>query len=181
MRCGGVEDMKYFLDTEFIESGPEHPIQLLSIGIVAEDGREYYAVVDLIDLNLGLADDWVFDNVIKHLDFETGKRRKTIAKEIVEFVGEQLSWIGYYADYDWVVLCQLFGRMVDLPVGWPKYCLDLKQMATECVNPRMPDLPDKIEHHALWDAREIKYRYDWLMKQYTISYIQEMEDAVGYP
>ena len=32
--------MRYFLDTEFIEDGKT--IDLLSIGIVAEDGRELY-------------------------------------------------------------------------------------------------------------------------------------------
>jgi hypothetical protein len=37
--------MKYFLDTEFAETGgTENPtIDLISLGIVAEDGREYYA------------------------------------------------------------------------------------------------------------------------------------------
>jgi len=171
--------MKYFLDTEFIEAGPDYPIQLLSIGIVAEDGREYYAVVDPIELELYLADDWVRENVIKYLDFSMGKRRKTIAKEIIEFAGEQPSWIGYYSDYDWVVLCQLFGRMVDLPTGWPMYCLDLKQMTMDFGNPKLPELEDKIEHHALWDAREMKFRYEWLMKQFNISYIQEMEERVS--
>src|SRR4051812_11038169 len=34
--------MKYFYDTEFLEDG--QTIELISIGIVAEDGREYYAV-----------------------------------------------------------------------------------------------------------------------------------------
>lgn len=34
--------MRYFYDTEFIEDG--HTIELISIGVVAEDGREYYAV-----------------------------------------------------------------------------------------------------------------------------------------
>ena len=33
--------MKFFLDTEFIEDG--RTIDLLSIAIVCEDGREYYA------------------------------------------------------------------------------------------------------------------------------------------
>jgi hypothetical protein len=33
--------MRYWLDTEFIEDG--HTIDLISIGIVAEDGRELYA------------------------------------------------------------------------------------------------------------------------------------------
>lgn len=33
--------MKYFLDTEFIEDGVT--IDLISIGIVSDDGREFYA------------------------------------------------------------------------------------------------------------------------------------------
>ena len=34
--------MRYFYDCEFIEDG--RTIDLVSIGVVAEDGREYYAV-----------------------------------------------------------------------------------------------------------------------------------------
>lgn len=34
--------MRYFYDTEFIEDG--HTIDLISIGVVAEDGRSYYAI-----------------------------------------------------------------------------------------------------------------------------------------
>ena len=33
----------------------------------------------------------------------------------------------YYADYDWVLLCSLFGSMMQLPPGFPMYCKDLKQ------------------------------------------------------
>lgn len=40
--------MKYFFDTEFIEDG--RTIDLVSIGIVCEDGREYYAVSAEADL-----------------------------------------------------------------------------------------------------------------------------------
>jgi hypothetical protein len=53
-----------------------------------------------------------------------------------------------YADYDWVVLCQLFGAMVDLPKGWPMYCRDIKQWADELGNPQLPE-QGKGEHHAL--------------------------------
>ena len=42
----------------------------------------------------------------------------------------------YYADYDWVVFCSLFGRMIDLPAGFPMYCRDLKQMLDEKQNSR---------------------------------------------
>lgn len=34
--------MKYFFDIEFLEDG--RTIELISIGIVAEDGSEYYTV-----------------------------------------------------------------------------------------------------------------------------------------
>ena len=33
---------RYFIDTEFMEDG--HTIELISIGICCEDGREFYAV-----------------------------------------------------------------------------------------------------------------------------------------
>lgn len=34
---------------------------------------------------------------------------------------------GYYSAYDHVVLCQLFGKMINLPSGFPMYTIDLKQ------------------------------------------------------
>lgn len=46
--------MKYFLDTEFIEY--QNTIDLISIGIVAEDGREYYAENEQCDFSK--QDDW---------------------------------------------------------------------------------------------------------------------------
>lgn len=38
---------------------------------------------------------------------------------------------GYYCDYDWVVFCWIWGRMINLPPGFPMYCKDLKQMLDE--------------------------------------------------
>lgn len=46
---------------------------------------------------------------------------------------EEVEFYAYYADYDWVVFCWLFGRMIDLPKGFPMYCRDLKQMLDESV------------------------------------------------
>ena len=37
----------------------------------------------------------------------------------------------YYADYDWVVFCWIFGNMLALPKGFPMYCIDLKQIMAE--------------------------------------------------
>lgn len=158
--------MKYFLDTEFIEDGKT--IDLISIGIVAEDGREYYAIST--EFKARKANQWVKDNVLVHLpkrdvypgmpgygprDWDSArawKSRKQIAAEIVAFVGTAPEFWGYYADYDWVVLCQLYGTMMDLPDGWPMYCRDLQQWRDQLGVQALPPEPAQ-EHHALADAR----------------------------
>lgn len=55
--------MKYFYDTEFIEDGKT--IELLSIGIVSEDGRKLYCESNEADLSK--ADDWVKKKCYKHI------------------------------------------------------------------------------------------------------------------
>ena len=55
--------MRYFYDTEFIENGST--IDLVSIGIVAEDGREYYAVST--DADHTKANKWVREHVLDKL------------------------------------------------------------------------------------------------------------------
>lgn len=192
--------MKYFLDTEFIEDGKT--IDLISIGIVAEDGREYYAINYNCDFSK--ANDWVKENVINQLplqplprvyptakDFQASNEYKQgwrtkglIADEIRQFclwrsTGftpydsynkvninnydrlEPEFW-GYYADYDWVVFCQLFGKMIDLPTGFPMYCRDVKQLCDSLGNPELPE-QNEDEHHALHDARWIKKAYEFLI------------------
>src|SRR5262245_25906085 len=120
--------MKYWYDTEFIEDG--RTIDLISIGMVCEDGRELY--LQNLDCNLERANEWVKENVISHLsnlDFYDhsktwvaggiaasqpwGDWRKAvmIRDELLNFVFSDIpsrpQFWGYYADYDHVVLCQL--------------------------------------------------------------------------
>ena len=69
-----------------------------------------------------------------------------------------VEFYGYYADYDHIVLCWLFGRMIDLPKGFPFYCKDLRQMFDE-EGELGPDwmqenCPTPVEeHNALADAK----------------------------
>ncbi len=168
--------MKYFLDTEFIESGPGAPIWLLSIGMVAEDGRELYYVNS--DAPLADANDWVKENVLPFLSLARPgypkefkplavirERVRTFCAGYEGFVINSLESLpgqgpdltppefwGYYADYDWVAFCQMFGRMVDLPAGYPMYCHDIKQFADDLGNPTLPKAKE-TEHNALHDAR----------------------------
>lgn len=151
---------KYFIDTEFIESGPTHPITLLSLGIVSEDGREFYVANG--DANLGLASDWVSANVIPHLG---GPRVpfNAIGPGIIHWLtDDKPEFWGYYADYDWVVFCQIFGTMMDLPKGWPMYCRDLKQLCDSLGNPKL-HAQSSTEHNALNDAKWNLAAYNFLI------------------
>jgi len=155
---------RFFLDTEFIEDGTT--IDLLSIALVHDSGQSLYLVSSEVDFCEAGA--WVKTNVLPSImDGANGMHtRAEIKDNILSFVdkhrsGEKPKFWGYYADYDWVAFCQLFGKMIDLPKGWPMYCRDLKQLCDELGNPR---LPKNEAHHALADARWIKAQYDHLME-----------------
>jgi hypothetical protein len=143
--------MRIFFDFEFIENGSEYPIIPISVGIVREDEKTYYAEFSGIDWSK--ANDWVLANVKPYIGKITSKPKKQIANEIKKFVGSRPEFWAYYADYDWVILCQLYGRMIDLPEGWPMCCFDLKQYMWHLGLSRS-DIPfiNEEEHNALADA-----------------------------
>ncbi len=157
--------MRVFMDTEFIEDGKT--IDLISIGLVCEDGMAYYAISSECDLSR--ANPWVQKNVLPYLNYGNVLNvdpipRAVIAAEIVRLVGDKPEFWAYYADYDWVVLCQLFGTMMDLPKGWPMYCRDVKQLCDSIGN---PPLPKQIggTHNALEDAKWARDAWTFLTSQ----------------
>jgi 3' exoribonuclease, RNase T-like len=165
--------VRYWYDTEFVDDGSR--IEFISIGIVAEDGREYYAVNESMDWIHVISHRWLYKNVVPYLPvvprFDGSefsalldisdpavKRKPVIASEVHEFLtadgGKRASrelW-GFFADYDHVVLCQLWGPMVDLPRSIPMFTLDIKQEHERLGRPRLPKQADG-HHHALADAR----------------------------
>lgn len=145
--------MKIYFDTEFIENG--RTIDLLSIGMVREDGAEFYA--ELYEADRSRASDWVKENVLPSL---TGpvKLRRVVAEMIIEFAGDNPEFWAWYADYDWVALCQLYGRMIDLPPGWPMYCRDYKQT---CDEQGLQLVQQNSKHNALGDARWLHAQVLW--------------------
>lgn len=153
--------MRYFYDTEFIEDG--RTIDLVSIGIVAEDGREYYAVST--EFNSARANSWVRDNVLNQLpspSSEVWRNRARIRRDVVDFVNagkgrpELWAWVGAY---DHVVLAQLWGDMTALPRELPRYTRELRQYWEFAGKPALPETPSG-NHDALVDARHnlAKYR-----------------------
>lgn len=238
---------KFFIDFEFIEHAKQHKvlgfnvgyptptIDPISVGIVCDDDRTYYAINSECDLRAAWKDDFVRKYVLniifnelyeKHshllslhgiddnFDFKSvlalfkiyGKTREQIAKEIIEFVYPLEAWESilphgklnpirnklvingvfysvqdllnistvmlpkpvFYADfcsYDWVTLCQLFGRMTELPRGFPMYCNDLQQMLVSAGNPDTSHLKNPNPHHALHDAIYDRSLYDFIEEE----------------
>jgi hypothetical protein len=234
--------MKYFLDTEFIEDFHKplfgrrrHYIDLISIALVCEDGREYFAVSKDFDLKyvwnkydtkMSLMGDvikvyWLRENVLSPLHKQLysklsgdmknmygglysfnyknlktlislfGRSNKQIAEDIRVFTGgvnhltgspiDKVLWTaidrftkdhpptfyGYYADYDWVLFCSLFGHMLDLPKGYPMYCRDLQQMVEELglnYSWIQANVPQLVKHDSLGDARWNRELYNILIE-----------------
>ena len=84
----------------------------------------------------------------------------SVRKEIDPAQDKAEFW-GYYSDYDWVAICQLFGTMMDLPKGFPMYCRDVKQFCDDLGNPALPEQPSN-SHHALEDARWTRTAWRYL-------------------
>ena len=146
--------MRYFYDTEFIEDGDT--IDLVSIGIVDESGREYYAVST--EFNPDKAVEWVRRNVLDKLPSPSDRAWKSperIRAEIVEFLGASVGRVelwAWVAAYDHVVLCQLFGDMRALPQHIPRWTHELKQRWEDLGSPPLPTATGDV-HDALVDAR----------------------------
>ena len=71
---------------------------------------------------------------------------------------------GYYSAYDHVALSWIFGKMIDLPKGFPMYTRDLKQMFDEKQESRAKtisffketDLYDKHKEHEIIFPENLK-------------------------
>lgn len=158
---------RYWFDAEFMEDGVT--IEMLSIGVVCEDGRELYACRR--DANHSHANEWVKANVLPHLDPAEDAwwpDRAQLANGLVAFVadgGGKPEFWAYYGDYDWVVLCQVFGTMMDLPKGWPMFAMDVKQLCVSLGDPRLPE-QTSTEHNAITDARWTRDAHLWLLERH---------------
>ena len=105
--------MKIFFDTEF--TGLHQDTTLISIGMVAEDGRELYC--ELIDYDEGQIDEWLEENVIANLYGTNPVNTEQAAKAIEGFI-EPYDKVEMWSDclsYDWVLFNQIWGHAFNLP------------------------------------------------------------------
>jgi 3' exoribonuclease, RNase T-like len=154
--------MRYFYDTEFLDNGTI--IDFISIGIVDEDGFEYYAVNADADWDAINAHPWLPDNVVAQLPpKDEWKSKAQIRDEVKAFllVGTRPELWAWFAAYDHVVLSQLFGRMLDLPKGIPMYTHDLRAYLDYIPKTKIPAQPSG-QHDALQDAHHVRRVFNFV-------------------
>lgn len=166
--------MKIYFDTEFLEDGKT--IDLISIGMVREDGKQLHLINRDCDWRRVLADDWLRFNVVPRLGHPTEWIPKDVLATLVyNFCTRDrttdLEFWAYYAAYDWVAFCQLWGKMINLPNGFPMYCNDFKQLIAGTNFQKDPDPTE--EHNALVDAC-------WLRDQH-VRFRAEQGQALAIP
>ena len=168
--------MRYFYDCEFIEDGVT--IDLVSIGVVDEEGREFYAVSTEFDPER--AGPWVRQNVLPKLPSPADpawRSRERIKADLLDFFkvgptnGHDLELWAWIAAYDHVVLAQLWGAMPALPRSLPRFTKDLRQRWEDVGRPKLPQPPSDA-HDALADARHNLVR--WRV-------IEEERRRLGFP
>lgn len=181
---------RIYYDLEFIEYRTgwlrkRYTIDLISIALVADDGREYCAVNRDMPVRRIRRHAWLMDNVVPHLPKGHGEQRLSmpkrwlfhygdrtvkpearIADEVAAFIQatpDAELWANYGA-YDHVRLCWLWGLMIDKPSGVPMFTHDLQQERAR-LGVRDEDIPAQVlgQHDALADARYNKRLGDLLI------------------
>lgn len=177
---------RIFYDCEFLEDGST--VDLISIGMVTDDGREYYAIQQRTwrEWRKVYRHEWLRENVMPSLprlhgdrrlqvsyrtnplaiDFHARemKPREQIRDEVRDFIlaaGPAVELWADYGAYDHVALCQLFGRMIDLPDGVPMWTHDFQQAWETAGRPGLPEQASGL-HNALADARHLKVQFEAL-------------------
>jgi hypothetical protein len=144
---------RFFYDCEFVEDGVR--VDLVSIGVVDETGREFYAVSTEFDSSRAIP--WVRRHVLDKLPSPADrawKSRVRIRDELYAFLtapGEPIELWAWYAAYDHVALAQLWGAMPALPREIPRFTHELAQRWEDAGRPPLP--PGADRHDALADAR----------------------------
>ena len=168
--------MRFFYDCEFIEDGVT--IDLVSIGVVDEEGREFYAVSTEFDPDR--AGPWVRQNVLNQLPSPADKAwrgRERIREDLLDFLGartaarDEIELWAWMSAYDHVALAQLWGDMRALPRQIPRFTHELRQRWEDAGSPPLPPSPPD-RHDALADARHNLARW---------KVIEEQRQKIGFP
>ena len=180
-----------YFDTEF--TGLNKQAELISIGIIDDDNRTFYAEINDFDMSLIANNKWILDNVIANLNFndefeifeETSNSismkntKAEVANQLIKWIGERdVQFVCDCNSYDHVLLVDLITNgksALDMPNNISPYCHDLNQDISrfykvdnkEAFNMNREELAETeadAKHNALKDAIDIKNIYNMIYR-----------------
>lgn len=166
--------IKLFFDMEF--TGLHRKTTPISIGIISEYGRTFYAEFSYYDTSQ--VDDWIKENVISNLRFGGTMsipkidlehhamcgNMTQVTESLIEWL-EQFESIEMWSDclaYDWVLFCGLFGGALNIPKSIYYIPFDLSTaFKMKCIDPDVnreeySEIKEGAKHNALHDAKVIR-------------------------
>lgn len=165
---------RYFFDTEFYDPQEESfKIEFISLGIVAENNKEFYGIYNGFDEDKCKKFAWLNEHVLsKLLPHSERLDLKTIKQSILDII-EPCDEIEFWAKngtYDFFIMCRLFGGLGGLrdtlseKKGITKVSFrDSNDLRRELDYPQTPELAEADKHDAIVDARHEKVEYDYMM------------------
>jgi hypothetical protein len=164
---------KIFFDTEF--TGLHQETTLISIGLISECGKTFYA--ELTDYDKNQIDDWLQKNVIDNLILtvqdncadnnnwrllgDTSSVKEALTVWFAQF--EQVEIWSDCLSYDWVLFNQIFGHAFSIPKNVYYIPFDICTLFyARGINPDVSreeyaNFTDNSQkHNALWDAKVIR-------------------------
>jgi len=164
---------KIFFDLEF--TGLNQNADIISAGFVSENNEELY--IEFNDYDINKCDNWVREYVIARLIEKKKYNRKEALQKILSYfktvrkLGEQILLISDCLSYDWMLLNELWGGALKIPIYLYYIPVDLSTMFyMKGIDPDIDreafaEMKDKHQkHNSLWDAKVIKICFEKLMK-----------------
>jgi len=162
--------------------------KLISIGLISDDGREFYA--EFTDIDVNSQDDWIKQNVLVNTAYYGNKDIKGITDSNNYYIGDKTiiqkylkEWLLQFGDiqlisdvchYDMVLFIDIFGSAFDLPENVCASCHDINQdiaayymidektafdFNREQIIEDNEIFVEGEKHNALYDAKVIKELY----------------------
>lgn len=164
-----------FFDTEF--TGLHQKTTLISIGIVADNGKTFYA--ELTDYDQSQLDDWLRKNVIANLYLEDDTycnltdmnvvfkgNSSDLRRNLLKWFSGNFDSVQMWSDclaYDWVLFCQIFTHAFNIPnqiyyIPFDICPLLLEKTGNANINrEEYSEFKGNVKkHNALYDAEIIK-------------------------
>ncbi len=172
--CKSNTPLLIFLDTEFTDLNSLYLPELISIGLVAEDGQTFYA--ELIEkTNTYECSDFTIAHVLPLLKGgKFLKPKQAVRKQIISWIDSfprQIRIVAESEDYDWALLAELLSntRPNNLHESMlhfsPSYFSECdKELGIEILRAQEKSLGGLPCHHALRDALKLKAAWEVVEK-----------------